>query len=138
MPAATTDRNTRQRAGLIRNFPVAASTKLLGGTIVALNASGLLVNPSASNALKSVGVVQQTHDNSAGLAGAISAEVHSGVWGPFDNSAAADAIALADVGADCWLVDNQTVAKTSASNTRSVAGKISHVSSEGVWVFFQS
>ena len=136
MGAATTDRNTRHRAGLVRSFPIAASTKLLAGTMVALNSSGLLVNPSAATTLKSVGVVQATYDNSAGLAGAMRAEVYSGVWGPFDNSASADAIALADVGADCWLVDNQTVAKTDGTASRSVAGRISDVTAEGVWVSF--
>ena len=38
----------------------------------------------------------------------------------FANSAAADAITLADVGADCYMVDDQTVAKTHGGNTRSV------------------
>ena len=52
----------------------------------------------------------------------------------FANSASADAIALADVGADCYIVDDQTVALTNGSSTRSVAGKIHDVDSSGVWV----
>ncbi len=52
----------------------------------------------------------------------------------FANSAAADLIALADIGADCYVVDDQTVAKTSASNTRSIAGKVRDVDAAGVWV----
>ena len=55
----------------------------------------------------------------------------------FANSAAADAITLADIGADCYIVDDQTVAKTSATNTRSVAGKVFDVDAEGVWVDFR-
>ena len=47
---------------------------------------------------------------------------------------AADAIVRADVGADCYIVDDQTVAKTNGSNTRSVAGKIIAVDADGVWV----
>ena len=40
----------------------------------------------------------------------------------------------ADVGADCYIVDDQTVAKTNGTNTRSVAGKIIAVDADGVWV----
>lgn len=47
-----------------------------------------------------------------------------------------DAIALADIGSDCYIVDDQTVAKTSGSATRSVAGKIFDVDAAGVWVNF--
>jgi hypothetical protein len=47
----------------------------------------------------------------------------------------AGGIAVLDAsGNDCYLVDDQTVAKTSATNTRSVAGKIVDVDSQGVWV----
>lgn len=136
MAATTTDRNTRQRSGLIRSLPLAAATKIPAGVIAALNSSGLLVNGATSTTLKSVGVTQATLDNSAGLASAISGEVHTGVYGPFGNSAAGDAIALADVGSDCFIVDNQTVAKTNGGSTRSVAGKVFDVTAEGVWVLF--
>jgi hypothetical protein len=45
----------------------------------------------------------------------------------FQNSTAGDLIAQADVGTDCYIVDDQTVAKTSGTNTRSVAGKVQEV-----------
>ena len=54
----------------------------------------------------------------------------------FANSASADLISLADIGADCYIVDDQTVAKTSGTNTRSVAGKVFDVDADGVWVDF--
>ena len=53
------------------------------------------------------------------------------------NSSSADAITLADIGSDCFIVDDQTVAKTSATNTRSVAGKVFDVDADGVWVDFR-
>lgn len=40
----------------------------------------------------------------------------------------------ADIGSDCYIVDDQTVAKTNGTNTRSVAGKIMDVDAQGVWV----
>lgn len=137
MAAATSDRNTRQRAGLVRAFPMAAATKIPGGVIAAITAAGLLANGATALNLKSVGVTQSTLDNSAGLASAFMGEVHVGVWGPFANSAAADQITLAEVGSDCFIVDNQTVAKTNGANTRSAAGKVWDVTAEGVWVEFR-
>lgn len=136
MTATTLDRNTKARPGLIRSFPLAAATTIPGGVMVALNASGLLVNAATSTTLKCVGVTERRYDNSAGAASAINGEAHRGVYGPFANSASGDQIALADVGSDCYLVDNQTVAKTSGSSTRSIAGKVHDVTTEGVWVNF--
>lgn len=52
----------------------------------------------------------------------------------FENSAAADAITLADIGSVAYAVDDQTVARTSATNTRSPAGVIDDVDEYGVWV----
>lgn len=137
MAAATKDRDTRQVTGGRRGFPVAASTLILAGVIACLNASGRLVNGSTSTTLKAVGVTKRRIDNSAGGDGAIVGEVDTGVYGPFANSASGDQITLADVGADCYIVDNQTVAKTNGSNTRSVAGRIHNVDAEGVWIEFR-
>lgn len=134
--ASSTDRNTRQVAGITRAFPVAASTLIWAGTIACLNASGLLVAGSTSATLRCVGVAPKRIDNAAGGASAISGEVEAGVFGPFNNSASADAIALADVGTTCFIVDNDTVAKTSNSNARSAAGTVWDVTPQGVWVKF--
>jgi hypothetical protein len=43
---------------------------------------------------------------------------------------------LADVGKQCYLVDDQTVAKTDGTNTRSPAGFVRDVDADGVWVEF--
>jgi hypothetical protein len=134
--AASADRNTRQVAGLSRSFPLAASTLIYAGTIACVNSSGLLTKGAVSTTLKCVGVARERMDNSAGAASAISGEVEVGVFGPFANSAAGDAIALDDVGLDCYIVDDETVALTSGGSTRSVAGKIWNVTADGVWVKF--
>jgi hypothetical protein len=137
MAAATKDRDTQQRAGQGRAFPVAASTVLFAGVIACVNASGQLVNGATATTLKCVGVTRARIDNGAGAAGAVQGEAWGGVYGPFDNSASTDQIARADIGADCWIVDNQTVAKTNGTNTRSVAGKVWDVDADGrVWVNF--
>jgi hypothetical protein len=134
--AAAADRNTRQVEGVTRAFPMAASTKIWAGTIACLNSSGKLTKGAASATLKAVGVAPATIDNSAGLVDAINGQVEIGVFGPFLNSAGGDAIALADVNATCYIVDDETVAKTDGTGARSAAGRVWDVTTEGVWVKF--
>ena len=50
------------------------------------------------------------------------------------NSAGADEITAADIGKVCYIVDNQTVAKTDGTATRSPAGIVDDVDDAGVWV----
>jgi hypothetical protein len=50
------------------------------------------------------------------------------------NSAAGDAIAADDIGKPCFIVDDQTVALTDGTGTRSRAGIVHGVDSDGVWV----
>lgn len=135
MAALTQDRNTLRRDGAQMEPPVAAATRIFGGAIVCINSSGYAVPGATSTTLKAVGVAEQRADNSAGAAGDIRVRVRKGPH-RFGNSASADAIGLADVGSPCYVVDDQTVAKTHASNTRSVAGVVFDVDADGVWVDF--
>lgn len=52
----------------------------------------------------------------------------------FKNSAGADAIALADVGREAFIVDDETVARTSGNGLRAPAGRIVDVDADGVWI----
>ncbi|MDH0494253.1 hypothetical protein [Comamonas aquatica] len=135
MAALTSDRNTKRRDGRGLTLPMAGATTIHLGAIVCVNASGFAVPGSASATLKPAGVAFASARN-PGSAGAERVKVDKTV-ACFANSAAADAITLADIGADCYIVDDQTVAKTSATNTRSVAGKVFDVDAEGVWVDFR-
>lgn len=135
MAAQTADRATPYRDAKEFSFPVAAATNIWAGSIVCLNASNLATKGAVSTTLKSVGVAIERADNAAGVAGDVRVKVRRGLW-LMANSAAGDAIALADVGADCFVVDDQTVAKTNGTNTRSVAGKVRDVDASGVWVEF--
>ncbi|OBY58234.1 hypothetical protein [Pseudomonas sp. AU12215] len=131
--ALTKDRNTPRRDGKQFNDPVAANVKIFAGSLVCLDASGNAVPGSTSTTLKVRGLAQEQVDNTGGAAGDLRIETRRGTF-QFANSAAADQIARADIGAQCYIVDDQTVAKTSATNTRSVAGTIRDVDSAGVWV----
>lgn len=135
MAALTAPRNTLTRSGFLREPPVEGATKILQGSMVAINASGLAVPASTSTTLKVIGRAEATADNSAGAAAAIRVTVARGIF-RFGNSSAGDAIALSDVTANCYAVDDQTVAKTNGTGTRSVAGRIFDVDALGVWVEF--
>ncbi len=135
MAALTADRNTLARSGDVREPPVKASTLLYAGGMGAIDASGYAVPASTSTTLKVLGRTAQRADNSAGANGDIRARIETGIF-RYANSTSTDAIALTDVGANCYAVDDQTVAKTSGSNTRSVAGTIFDVDALGVWVKF--
>lgn len=133
--ALTAARDTKQRAGDVINLPVAASKLIYQGALVASDASGNATPGATATTLKGAGRAEATVDNSAGSAGALSVEIKKGVF-KFKNSASGDLIARADIGNDCYIVDDETVAKTNGSSTRSVAGKVFDVDTDGVWVKF--
>jgi hypothetical protein len=133
MVALTAPRSTPARDGESFSRPVKANAKIFAGALVCLDATGFAVPGAASTTLKADGRAQATVDNTGGVDGALRVEVRPGRF-RFANSAAGDAIAAADIGNDCFVVDDQTVAKTNGGNTRSVAGKIVDVDAQGVWV----
>jgi hypothetical protein len=132
MAALTADRNTKERADKMFSFPVKAATKIFAGSIVALNA-GKAVPGSTAVGLVAVGRAEEQVDNSSGADGDLNVSVRRGCF-RFLNSAAGDAIAVSDVGSTCYIVDDQTVAKTNGGATRSAAGTIRDVDADGVWV----
>lgn len=131
--ALTKDRNTSRRDGIQYSDPVAAAAKIFAGSLVCLDASGNAVPGSTSTTIKVRGVAQEQVDNTGGAAGAKRIETRRGVF-QFANSASTDQITRAEIGTQCYIVDDQTVAKTSATNTRSVAGVVRDVDDGGVWV----
>lgn len=136
MTAITTERDTQRRAGDRVAYPVLAATKVLAGTLAVLTAAGYAQGGATATTLVAVGVFDETVDNTAGASGDLKAPVRRDGWFRFGNSAAADAITVAEIGDSCYIVDNQTVAKTDGAGTRSVAGKIRDVDATGVWVEF--
>lgn len=132
--ALSKPRDTIERSGVLISIPVAASAVLFQGALVAVNATGYAVPGAVSATLKGAGRAEVSADNTGGADGAKSVTVKRGVF-KFKNHGA-DAITQADLLADCFIVDDETVAKTNGSNTRSKAGKIVGVEATGVWVEF--
>lgn len=133
MVALTSDRNTQQAAGDLRQGAVAAAQLIYAGALVMRNAAGDLVKGAAATGLIGVGRAEERVDNSGGSAGDETLRYRPGIY-RFANSTAGDEITAAECGAPCFAVDDQTVAKTDGTGTRSPAGFVDHVDDLGVWV----
>lgn len=131
----TSSRNTKARSGDTFVLGLAAAVKVFAGGILCRNAAGKAVPGSTSTTLKALGRTAESVDNSNGLADEQIATYEKGVF-YFKNSAAADEITTADLENDCFIVDDETVAKTNGGTTRSIAGRIKAVDANGVAVKF--
>lgn len=132
MPLAA-DRNTQMKDGELVPVPVAASVKIYAGALVAANATGFATPGAVATTLTYLGRAEEQADNSAGAAGAISVLVRRKKAFKFKNHAA-DLVVQADLGKVCYIVDDETVAKTNGAATRSAAGTVVAVEADGVWV----
>jgi hypothetical protein len=117
--------------------PMAANVTIFQGAMVDKAATGGMFKPGATNATdKCRGIAVETKTNGA-VAGATKVKIAYGVW-KMKNSTSVDLITEADIGSDCFVVDDETVAKTSATNTRHVAGTVYKIDTDGgVFVHFK-
>lgn len=128
-------RSTPVKAGELYSLGVAASQKIYQGAIVCRDAAGFAVKGATATTLKALGRAEALADNTSGSNDAITVPYRSGCF-KYANSAAGDLIGRADIGNDCFIADDQTVAKTNGGATRSVAGKIDSIDADGgVWVW---
>lgn len=132
MTALTAPRSTPAREPSDRVFGVAANTKILQGALVMLD-GGYAKKGAAATGKVCVGMATETADNTGGSAGDVKINVRRGCF-RFANSGT-DAIDAADIGADCFIEDDQTVAATIGDPAaKSKAGQIYDVDAAGVWV----
>jgi hypothetical protein len=133
MAALTKDRNTPRAQGDVDTYPVLAATKCYTGGIAVLDADGWVKPAVTATGLVCVGRFEAQVDNTNGASGDLKVDVRRGVF-RYANSEGGDEITAAEIGDNCYLVDDQTVAKTNGGNTRSIAGRIEQVDELGVWV----
>lgn len=113
--------------------PLAASVTIYKGAILVRNAAGFLKPGTGVAGEIAVGVACEDVVN-AGAAGDKRTAFERGVF-PFANSSAGDAIAdPLDCEKVVYIVDDQTVAKTDGSGTRSAAGKVERIEGGKVFV----
>ena len=127
------DLDVPSREGRRASYGVLNGVMIYDGAVVVKDASGYAKPGLTATGLVVLGVADDQADNTAGQDGDIDVPVLLGTF-RLQNSTDSDLITLADIGNACFLVDDETVAKTSGTNTRSVAGKIADVDDDGVWV----
>lgn len=126
--ALSAERPTPLREGTDFRFAVASGATIHRGGLTMLNASGEATPGSAATGQTAAGRAETgTADNAAAVT------VRRGVF-RWKNSASGDAITAADWGKTVYIVDDETVAKTNGTNTRSAAGICRGVDATGVWV----
>lgn len=128
MAAATSNVDTARfgEQAVVRklmSLPVAASTHIYQGSIVALNSAGYLVPASADASLHIVGVAQVEADNSPGAAGDIDCSVERGAF-YFANGSSTAAIVEGDIGRVVYAADDQTLSRINTSGTLPAIGKV--------------
>ena len=133
MTALASDRNTLAKDGRFRSLPVGAGKVIWAGSLVVVNATGFAEPATTATGKIAAGRAELWIDNTGGADGAVSVRVARGIFA-FANSAGGDAIARTEIGKTVYLVDDQTVAKTDATGTRSAAGRVFDVDADGVWV----
>lgn len=134
MSSATEDRDSKQYASAphepaVIALPMAAGASLVRGCFVLKDSSGNAHQTTGSTS-SAIGVCKRSVDNSTGNAGDKTVEAMRGVFG-FANSSDADLITNADRFSECFVADNQTVAKTSDGGSRSRAGIVWDVAADG-------
>jgi hypothetical protein len=132
---------TIERRGPINTygFGVKAGAVIIqGGLVCLLSGYAIAAKTGADSTeagnMQCVGVAYEGGATGSATNGEIIVEVMSGEF-PFKNSSAGDAITVTEIGKAVYVVDDQTVAKTSATNTRCIAGRVTGIDADGtVWV----
>lgn len=132
MTVLSEDRPIESREGQDFVYDVYRAMKIYRGAIVCLNATGYAAKGAATNTYKTVGVSLEQVDNTNGNDGDLTVKVQEGVF-KFVNLST-DLITIAEIGQACYVVDDQTVAKTSDGAARPIAGKVRAIDTDGVWV----
>lgn len=135
-------RKVQERGGKQHGSPVLANASIFTGALVALAAGWACparAGVGADNAAKAadaatlqvIGVAEA--DMTGGpVNGDQRVATRTGCF-LFDNLAG-DAVTRADIGKPCFVVDDQTVGRTSPNNTRPRAGIVDDLEDAGVWV----
>jgi hypothetical protein len=143
MAALTAPADIRSRRGKqpqLRDVPLKSGYKVYAGAIVVIQQSTGYGRPAFDGTgCIAKGVAQKTLDNSSTgtdpgantNGGLIMPVLSGGVFGPFANDTGT-AVAITDRTKVCYLLDDNTI--TMDGTSRSVAGIVDDLTSEGVWV----
>jgi hypothetical protein len=130
MAALTTDRITPKKQRGYKTYPVAATTKIHGGALVALNSGGFAVPAADAASLKVVGVAAAQSDNSTGANGDKFVDCEAGIVARF----AASSITQAMVGQVMYVVDDNTFDDAVGTNGVKAGRLVDFVSTTDGWI----
>lgn len=137
MSALTNVRDTKQRTAELKDASLLTAIKVYKGAIVVLDTATGYSKPAVTGTglvVQGIAAMSEAYIDTTGISSGVKKiPVKTGIF-LLANSADADLITNAERGQPCYLVDDQTVAKTDGSSTRSVAGTVEEVVSAGVWV----
>jgi hypothetical protein len=125
------------QAGNQRNLPtIAASVTIWEGALVSVDILGHARPARATSSDRVVGIATRRIPSQVGAGapaagGGVDVDPQIAL---LKNSGSTDAITILDINCDCYVVDDETVARTSLGSTRPRAGRVSHVDSTGVYV----
>lgn len=123
MAALTQARNTIELLGPM-SYEREAGSKIFAGSLVAQNASGKAVPASDTAALTVLGRASNT------AAAGEKVRIRTGRF-IFENGTSTEALAVTDIGATAYALDDQTVGKTGGTN-KIKAGTVLDVTTAGV------
>lgn len=127
----TQDRNTPMKATEVLVVPVAANVRIFAGSLVVASATGFAAPGSTALGLAYLGRAEVTVDNRGGSAGAAEVEIRHGKAFSWGNDGT---VTQAHLFKTAYIVDDETVAAADAGGTRSAAGRIVGIDTNGVWV----
>lgn len=133
MPPLTEDRNTPIRDGEVITPPVAAGAVCYAGGIAVANATGFAEPGSTDTGLTFLGRFDEHVDNSGGADGDVQVRVRRNKAFKWANDGG-DPVGQDSLGTTVYIVDDETVAATDGTGTRSAAGIAVQIDTDGVWV----
>lgn len=131
MTALTRDRNTPLKAADVIAVLAASGAVIHAGALVVANSSGFAAPGSTATGLTYIGRAEEAVDNADGSNGAVSVLVRRRVAFKWGNDGS---INQAHLMKTAYIVDDQTLAATDGSGTRSAAGRIVGIDTDGVWI----
>ncbi len=132
------ERHIIQESGQLVTAEVYRATKIELGKMVSINATGFAIEGVLTQATHCLGVARETVDNSAGADGDLTVDVMTqrAFW--FANSTV-NAVDPADVGASCFVEDDETVRDWVGAGVNVRAGRVLALdATNGVQVYFDS
>jgi hypothetical protein len=132
MTALTKDRDTPSRESKLFVHPVAAGKIFFVGALAVLNATGFAEPATTATGKKGLGRATLAVSNAGGADGAETVEVERGCFRYANDGT----VTRAHIDGNAYAVDDQTVAPTDGTGTRSAVGIIRDVDALGVWVEF--